>query len=90
MYQLHRYRKVMFTHSLNHPLGQVAALWEAARFYKKYPALIQAGGFAKVNSPAFKPFNAVWNWQGSQPKPAPGLGFGFDQQLEALKWERLL
>lgn len=90
LYRQHRYQHIMFTHSLNHPLGQVAALWEAARFYKRYPQLMQPGGFSKVHSPAFKTFNDAWDWEGSQPKPAPGLGFGFDEQLEDLKWERLL
>lgn len=89
-YQRRRYKSVMFTHSLNHPLGQVAAIWEAARFYKKYPQLKQAGGFDRVRSSAFKPFNDIWKRQGPKLKPAPGLGFGFDSLLGDLRWERWL
>jgi len=85
-----RASKVLFTHSLNHPLGQVAAIWEAARFYKKYPYLKQPCGFSIVDSKSFAPFNTLWHRQGPILKPAPGVGFGFDEALRDLKWEKIL
>lgn len=90
LYRAHRYQHVLFTHALNHPVGQAAAIWEAARFYKRYPKLKQAGGFAKLESPVFQSFNAVWSRQGDRLTPPPGFGFGFDEQLRDLSWERLL
>jgi o-succinylbenzoate synthase len=74
-YQEHRFRRVMFTHSLDHPLGQAGAVWEAARFYKKYPHLRQPGGFSPVD--------------GLRLKPEPGTGFGFDEQLSSASWQRV-
>lgn len=85
-----RFKKVMFTHSLDHPLGQASAIWEAATFYKRYPRLKQAGGFGVVKGSAFHEFEQVWSRSSDRLKPTPGLGFGFDSQLRALTWERLL
>jgi O-succinylbenzoate synthase len=83
-------RPIAFTHSLNHPIGQAAAIWEAARFYKRYPQLKQTCGFPLVEAKAFQKCNLLWNRTGAILKPAPGLGFGFDAVLRELEWERLL
>lgn len=81
--------RVIFTHSLDHPLGQAAALWEAARFYKKRPGLKEVGGFPQ-DLHSFKDYYHNWQSNGPRRKPTPGHGFGFDEQLHSLRWERVL
>jgi O-succinylbenzoate synthase len=80
------FKRVMFTHSLDHPIGQAAAMWEAAKFYQKYPQLRQVCGFSKTRG-----FES-WDWEsvGPRRKPPSGLGFGFDDQLKSLRWERFI
>ena len=77
LYEKFCYRDVLFTHSLDHKLGRAAAIWEAARFYRMYPRLKQAGGFSG------------WG-EGPTVKPTRGSGFGFDEELHSLRWERVL
>jgi O-succinylbenzoate synthase len=81
---------IVFTHTLNHPIGQAGAIWEAARFFKNYPKLKRMCGFPLVESKVFAPFNQLWNRQDATLKPAPGAGFGFDAALRDLPWEKIL
>jgi o-succinylbenzoate synthase len=81
--------RVIFTHSLDHPIGQTAALWEAARFYKKHPRLREVCGFPQEDK-AFSDYYPNWKIDGPTRRPAPGLGFGFDDQLNSLEWEKVI
>lgn len=46
-------------------------------------------GLADCESYELDDFSKVWRSAGPRMKPTPGLGFGFDEQLESIKWERL-
>lgn len=67
-----REKRIIFTHSMDHPLGQAAALWTAARFYRRYPQKAEVCGFSA---------------DGPRLRPSVGTGFGFDEFLKDLKWE---
>jgi hypothetical protein len=85
IYRQTRPAKVVFTHGLDHPLGQAAALWEAARFYRRYPSLRRVCGFSELSLEGFD-----WPTHGPRRQPPPGTGFGFDEALAACAWERLI
>lgn len=84
------YDRVVFTHSLDHPLAQAAALWSAARFYRKHPALADVCGLADPGNYQPNDFSRAWSCAGPRLKPTEGVGFGFDQLLGSLRWERVL
>ena len=83
-----RWKRVVFTHSLEHPLGQAASAFHGARFYQNHGFLFEAGAFKclsfyeeifclNVNpDPVFRP-----------PK---GSGFGFGEALKRENWRRWL
>jgi O-succinylbenzoate synthase len=83
-----RAKRVVFTHSLDHPLGQITALWEAANYYRRYPTLKDVCGFSEVRG--FEEFYARWSCERPRRRPAPGKGFGFDELLHSQKWERIV
>lgn len=85
---LEHFERVVFTHSLDHPLGQACALWAAARYYARHPERREVCGLAahaKVDG-----FSELWHCTGPRMKPTPGIGFGFDDLLHDLRWEKLL
>jgi O-succinylbenzoate synthase len=84
------YDRVIFTHGLDHPLGQACAAWSAANFYAQHPKMTEVCGLAAVNYFAETAFSQAWNCEGPRMKPTTGTGFGFDDLLESLKWERIL
>jgi len=83
-----RWNKIIFTHSFDHPLSQVVSAFWAAQFYKIYPSFFKTSGLKCL---AFKDhpfyFHKSDNPFFSTPK---GFGFGFDQQLKEVTWERLV
>lgn len=85
-----QFERVIFTHGLDHPLGQATSLWAAARFYSQHPRKSEVCGLAATDF--FKPneFSKIWHCEGPRMKPVPGFGFGFDEQLSAIEWERVL
>jgi O-succinylbenzoate synthase len=83
------YRRVIFTHSLDHPMGQAAALWTAANFYSLRPKLTEACGLAGVDAYEKDEFSRLWFCEGPRLKPTMGIGFGFNVVLEELPWERV-
>ncbi len=80
-----RFQRVMFTHSLDHPVAQAAAVWEAAKFYRRYPRLRQVCGFSPLPE-----FQNLWKRTGPRVCPPQGYGFGFDDCLHSVRWERVL
>jgi o-succinylbenzoate synthase len=85
-----RYRRIVFSHSLDHSLGQACALWSAARFYLDYPQYADTCGLAAGDVYEPDEFSSKWQTQGARQKPTPGFGFGFDETLESRKWDRIL
>lgn len=88
--ELGRFQRVVFTHSLDHPLGQACAAWAAARYYQQKPKQIEVCGLADPGIFEVPDFNKAWPSAGPRMKPVPGTGFGFDEILPALNWERVL
>jgi O-succinylbenzoate synthase len=87
---LGRYSRVIFTHSMEHSLGQAASLWVASRFYMRHPKRTEACGLAAPDIFASDEFSQHWSCPGPRMKPTTGPGFGFDEQLRSLPWERIL
>lgn len=83
------YSRIVFTHSLDHPLGQASALWAAAQFYREYPELTEVCGLAVPDVYKDDPFQNLWSCSGPVMKPTPGNGFGFDEMLRSLDWMRV-
>jgi o-succinylbenzoate synthase len=76
-------RRVIFTHSFGHLLGQATSLWTAARFYKRFPNCLEICGLMPSEE------TPLWPHQGPQLMPPKGLGFGLDEMLSTVKWEVL-
>lgn len=87
---LHTYERVIFTHGLDHPLGQAAATWAAAQFYSRHPKMTEVCGLAGADAYERDDFSKSWFCEGPRLKPTAGTGFGFDRILENLSWERVL
>jgi len=83
------YRRVVFTHSLDHPLGLATAVWSAAQYYKHHPEKTEVCGLSAPNAYELNAFSKVWSCEGPRMKPTPGTGFGFDDLLESIRWERI-
>jgi O-succinylbenzoate synthase len=79
--ELVSYDRVVFTHGLDHPLGQAAAVWSAARFYGQHPRKTEVCGLAAPDVYEPDDFGRAWSCEGPRLKPPPGTGFGFDQLL---------
>jgi O-succinylbenzoate synthase len=82
------HQRVILTSSMDHPLGQAFAAWEAARLGLHFPGvpgicglqthhLFEPGPFAELLGP----------WQPAF-TPPPGTGLGFDDLLDELVWTR--
>lgn len=88
--ELISFDRVVFTHGLEHPLGQACAAWAAGNYYGQHPKRTEVCGLAAPDIYEPNEFTKVWNCEGPRMKPTTGFGFGFDEQLESLKWERIL
>jgi O-succinylbenzoate synthase len=88
--QLAAYDRMVFTHGLDHSFGQACAAWSAGRFYAEHPKMNEVCGLAAARIYADDEFSKAWFCEGPRLKPTPGTGFGFDEILESLKWERIL
>jgi len=82
--------RVIFTHGLDHPLGQAAALWIAGRYYAQHPKRIEVCGLGATDLYEPDHFSRSWYCPGPRMRPTTGTGFGFDEILESLKWEQIL
>lgn len=87
---LARYDRLIFTHGMDHPLGQACALWAAARFYASHPKKMEVCGLAAPSLYQENDFSRIWLCEGPRMKPTPGFGFGFDDLLDGMEWERIL
>jgi len=83
------FNRIVFTHGLDHPLGQACAAWTAGKFYAAHPRKTEVCGMNGGGIYLQDDFSKQWNSAGPRMKPTTGTGFGFDQLLESLKWERL-
>lgn len=83
------YNRIVFTHGLDHTLGQACAAWTAGKFYAAHPRKIEVCGMNAGETYEKDDFSRAWVNAGPRMRPTPGLGFGFDEILESVKWERL-
>ncbi len=77
-----------FTSYLDHPVGQLAAAWLAARAVAEgFP--VEAGGL--LTHEAYEPtvFSRSLSARDARLIPPGGLGLGFGREMEALQWRRL-
>lgn len=80
--------RLVFTSTMDHPLGQMAALYWASEFKLAFPQWTETCGL--LTHEFFEgPFCEAINSWGPQIKPPEGTGFGFDQLLNSLDWKRL-
>lgn len=83
-----RWKRVLFTHGFDHPLGQMANVFLAAQFYKKHPSLKETGGFKCF---AYEDNDFCFRQDRSSHFKLPeGFGLGFQKELENQNWERVL
>ena len=81
-----RWSRVVFTHSFDHPLGQVANIFYAAQFYKIYPSLQEIGGFQCL---AYEENEFIIPQLSSSCFiPPSGFGFGFQNVLLKQQWKK--
>lgn len=83
------FKRVIFTHSMDHILGRVAACWSAAHFYSQYPDFTDVCGFGLEGAIKEDDFSRIWTGSGPRFFAPDGTGFGFDHILEALQWQSL-
>ncbi|HWB02629.1 MAG TPA: AMP-binding protein [Verrucomicrobiales bacterium] len=76
---------VVFTSYMDHPLGQMFAAWEAAR----YPGAQREAGLLTHSLYEPDAFTEAIATDGPQLLPPSGTGLGFDSLLESLPWEVL-
>lgn len=79
--------RVILTHSMDHPIGQAFALWEAAWYQRHYPHRSEIQGVARFTGYNSTEFDWIWNGAGACPEPPKGLGIGFGEILSHLSWE---
>ena len=84
-----RGQQVIVTSYMEHPLGQVAAAWEAAKLNVQFPGLIGICGLQTHHLFAPSDFaERLGRWSPRFQSPG-GTGLGFDDLLERLPWKRL-
>jgi|GEM_PF-4544284 len=88
--ELAKYSRLIFTHGMDHPLGQACATWAASRFYAHHPKKMDVCGLASPGLYEPDDFSKAWQCEGPRMKATTGTGFGFDALLAGLKWERVL
>lgn len=82
--------EIVVTHSMDHPLGQAAALWTAMRLRKMYGRSVRDGGLQAEGLYQPDDFSAQLRIRGPLALPPPGTGFGFDELLAVLLWVPLV
>ena len=86
----HAGMQLVVTHSMDHPLGQAVALWTAMRLRQRHGELVLDGGLQAAGLYAPDEFSDQIRPHGPQTIPPQGTGFGFDEQLNNIKWKTLL
>ena len=81
------FKRVVFTHSLSHPLDQVASAYFAARFYKVAPRFKEVCG---LTQDIYENHDFTLPDQGPVFPKLSGIGFGFDSNLwDQMSWKKL-
>jgi len=85
-----RRQRVVFTSNMDHPLGQLFAAREAAAYYNAHPRQMEVCGLASHVLYEPDPFIERMACDEENRIIFPGgTGFGFDDLLDSLPWQRL-
>lgn len=80
------WKRIVFTHSLDHPLGQnISAFW-AGTFYKRFPRFFETGALKGPLPLSLKAYTKQISLGKTFSAPG-GFGFGFSKALEEENWE---
>ena len=83
-----RWKRIVFTHSFDHPLGQVASTFWAGLFYKSYPCFFETGAFLNFQLEAIEGYEI--ESKGANFISPKAFGFGFSKALKNENWQRWL
>jgi hypothetical protein len=86
---LQKNKKLVFTSALDHELGQLAALSIADEVQKKYPLLVEDGGFLSFSELEGAGTHFLRKGNRLDFESLRGLGFGCESLLSALSWQDL-
>jgi O-succinylbenzoate synthase len=82
-------RPLVFTSSMDHPIGQMWAAWNAARARLEHGTIVETCGLLTHLLYEPDPFIERVANIGPRLVPPGGTGLGFDDLLEAIPWRRL-
>lgn len=82
------FKRVVFTHSLSHPLDQVSSAYFAARFYRVQPRLTEVCGL--VQKDVYEKQDFTLPDQGPFFPCLSDPGWGFSSLLNQLSWKKIL
>lgn len=86
-----RRRRVVFTSAMDHPIGQLFAAREAAAYYTAHPDQTEVCGLATHVLFETDPFIERLRCDAENRLIFPGgTGFGYDDLLESIPWQRLV
>lgn len=83
-----RWKRLIFTHSFDHPLGQVITAFRASQFYKNHPSFFETCGlqcFSLQENEYQIPFSSTPFFKHPQ-----GFGFGWEEELKREKWKKII
>ncbi len=80
---------LVFTSSMDHPLGQLCAAWCAGMAATQGTRMIEPGGLLSQSSYLDHPWHDAIQSAGPHLIIPSGPGFGLDHRLEKLRWERV-
>ena len=85
--QASHWKRIIFTHSFDHSLGQVSSAFWAGLFYKYYPQFFETGAFLNFQLETVKGYEI--ESRGSAFIKPKGFGFGFSQALKNENWQKM-
>lgn len=81
-------RRMVVTANMDHPLGQLAAAFEAARLMETHPLLTEDAGL--LTHEVYAPVAGFGlDVRDARLVPPAGTGLGFDESLQKLAWKEL-
>ena len=82
-------QRIIFTNYMDHPLGEMAAIFESAKYYQETHTTIQTCGLRTSHLFKSSAYSELILGSGPELKTAEGFGLGFDQLLEQEPWQIL-
>ena len=79
-------KRVIFTHSLAHPIDQLATAFYASHFYKTHPRAFETCALTQIG--IYEKHDFSLNNKGPALIYPQGPGYGFDELLNKLPWKK--